>query len=149
MLDQIDVKILKSLLVDARTNFSELAKECGVSNTTIHNRYEKLKDAGIITGSTLLVNFKAFNFEVYASFFISIDNQQISDFTAYLRRFNLGIHYDPIKNYNVHIVTPLASFKEVEKLKEFIRKHPSVKEINSSIWTDWFFYPENLKLNYT
>jgi Lrp/AsnC family transcriptional regulator for asnA, asnC and gidA len=47
-LDPIDVLILKELTSDARLPFVKLAKKLKVSNTLIHQRVRKLKEAGII-----------------------------------------------------------------------------------------------------
>ena len=48
--DSLDQKILRRLLQDARTPFTEIAKELLVSTGTIHQRVEKMKSAGIIKG---------------------------------------------------------------------------------------------------
>ena len=55
-LDHLDRKILTALLRDARTPFLEISRQLGVSGGTIHQRVDKLKDAGVIEGSTLTIN---------------------------------------------------------------------------------------------
>ena len=47
-LDPIDVRILEELTVDARMPFVQLSKKLKVSNTLIHQRIKKLKQAGIL-----------------------------------------------------------------------------------------------------
>ena len=47
--DPTDLLILKELTSDARIPFAQLAKKLKVSNTLIHQRVKKLKEAGIIT----------------------------------------------------------------------------------------------------
>ncbi len=51
-LDPIDVRILNELTVDARIPLIQLSKKLKVSNTLIHQRMKKLKEAGIITQAT-------------------------------------------------------------------------------------------------
>ncbi|MEO1515002.1 MAG: Lrp/AsnC ligand binding domain-containing protein [Bacteroidota bacterium] len=47
-LDAIDRLILKELTLDARLPFVQLAKKLRVSNTLIHQRIRKLREAGIV-----------------------------------------------------------------------------------------------------
>lgn len=146
MLDNIDVKIIKSLLADARTNFSDIAKKCGVSSTAIHNRYEKLKDSGVIVGSTITVDFRAFDYDCFASFFIKLDPKQKDRFAEYLKKLQPIIHFDPLKEYNTHVIVGVKRFSTIDRIKEMIRSHPAVLEIKTSIWTEWDFFPENLSI---
>jgi len=69
-LDDIDRKILFSLINDARKPYLEIARECGVSGAAIHQRIRKLEDNGIITGSRLLIKPSALGLNVCA--FVSI-----------------------------------------------------------------------------
>ena len=66
ILDDIDRKILSALLGDARKPYLEIARECGVSGAAIHQRVKKLEDAGIITGSRLIVKPSALGLNVCA-----------------------------------------------------------------------------------
>ena len=73
ILDEIDRKILSALLGDARKPYLEIARECGVSGAAIHQRVKKLEDAGIITGSRLIVKPSALglNFCAYINVTLS------------------------------------------------------------------------------
>lgn len=55
-LDHLDRQILTALLRDARTPFLEISRQLGVSGGTIHQRVDKLREAGVIEGSTLTIN---------------------------------------------------------------------------------------------
>ncbi len=50
-IDSLDKKILKILMDDARTPFLEIARRCNVSGAAVHQRIEKMQEAGIISGS--------------------------------------------------------------------------------------------------
>ena len=69
-LDQTDQKILGFLAKNARMPFLEIARECGVSGAAIHQRVKKMENAGVITGSRLLVKPQALGLNVCA--FISV-----------------------------------------------------------------------------
>lgn len=47
-IDAIDTRILEELTIDARISFVKLAKKLKVSNTLVHQRVKKLKEAGIL-----------------------------------------------------------------------------------------------------
>jgi Lrp/AsnC family transcriptional regulator for asnA, asnC and gidA len=55
-MDEIDIKILTELMVDAQMPFSQIAKKIGLSHQTIGKRYERMKKEGIIKGCSVLVD---------------------------------------------------------------------------------------------
>ena len=55
-LDRIDKKLLELLQEDAKTPYSKLSKELGVSEATIHLRIKKLRERGIIKGFQAIVD---------------------------------------------------------------------------------------------
>lgn len=55
-LDPIDSRILDELTSDARASFVQLAKKLKVSNTLIHQRVKKLREAGIIQNATYRID---------------------------------------------------------------------------------------------
>lgn len=52
-LDEIDIQILRLLNEDARRSYSEIAEQTDVSQPTISNRVDRLRELGIIKGFTL------------------------------------------------------------------------------------------------
>ena len=49
-LDELDEKILKLIIGNARMPFLEVARECNVSGAAIHQRIQKLTNLGVIKG---------------------------------------------------------------------------------------------------
>ena len=49
-LDETDREILRLLQADARTPFSEIAREIDMSSATVHDRVSRLEEAGVIRG---------------------------------------------------------------------------------------------------
>ncbi|NIQ06176.1 MAG: AsnC family protein, partial [Candidatus Korarchaeota archaeon] len=47
-IDEIDVKIIRALQKDARTTFTDIARDCGVSTDTISKRFRKMKKADLV-----------------------------------------------------------------------------------------------------
>ncbi|MBT3424855.1 MAG: AsnC family transcriptional regulator [Bacteroidetes bacterium] len=50
-IDNLDHKILDLITIDARIPFLEVARKCNISGAAVHQRVQKLVDAGIISGS--------------------------------------------------------------------------------------------------
>ncbi len=69
-IDSLDKKILSFLVKDARIPFLEIARDCGVSGAAIHQRIQKMKDAGVITGSQFNISPK--NVGYYTCAFIGL-----------------------------------------------------------------------------
>ena len=61
-IDQLDLKILKIISVNARIPFKDVAAVCGVSRAAIHQRVQRLVDAGVITGSGYTVSPKSIGY---------------------------------------------------------------------------------------
>ena len=58
-LDEIDFKILEMLKRDARTPFTEVGRDLGISDATVHVRVNKMMDEGIIKRYTTVVDEEA------------------------------------------------------------------------------------------
>ena len=89
--DKLDREILTILLNDARTPFIEIARKLIVSGGTIHQRVDRLKNLGVIEGSSLRLNLANLGYDV----------------TVFL-----GIHLQSTKE-SPKVITELESFKEV------------------------------------
>lgn len=55
-IDDLDRKILKMIMANARIPYLEVARECGVSGAAIHQRVQRLVQIGIIKGSEFIIN---------------------------------------------------------------------------------------------
>ena len=65
-IDTLDKQILGFLSRDARTSFLEIARQCHVSGALIHQRVEKMQEAGIISGSRFCIEPKGLGFHTTA-----------------------------------------------------------------------------------
>jgi Lrp/AsnC family transcriptional regulator for asnA, asnC and gidA len=55
-LDNVDVGILSRLQEDARTPFTKIAEELGISDATVHIRVRKLENQNLIEKYTIIIN---------------------------------------------------------------------------------------------
>lgn len=65
-LDAIDLLIIEELTADARQPFVQLAEKLKVSNTLIHQRIKKLKDAGILKNATYRLDPWELGYQTFA-----------------------------------------------------------------------------------
>ena len=65
-LDELDEKILKLIVDNARVPFLEVARECNVSGAAIHQRVQKLTNLGVIKGSEFIVDPEKLGYEACA-----------------------------------------------------------------------------------
>lgn len=61
-IDNLDKKILKIIMKNARIPSKDVALECGVSRAAIHQRIQRMIDMNIITGSGYNVNPKVLGY---------------------------------------------------------------------------------------
>jgi Lrp/AsnC family transcriptional regulator for asnA, asnC and gidA len=55
-MDELDRKILRLIIGNARKPYLEVARECNVSGAAIHQRIQKLTNLGVITGAEFTVD---------------------------------------------------------------------------------------------
>ena len=65
-LDELDEKILKLIVDNARVPFLEVARECNVSGAAIHQRVQKLTNLGVVKGSEFIVDPEKLGYEACA-----------------------------------------------------------------------------------
>ena len=65
-LDETDRRILKLLVSNARTPFTEIAKKLVVSPGTVHVRYKKMEDSGLITGASINIDYNKIGYTFIA-----------------------------------------------------------------------------------
>ncbi len=61
-IDNLDRKILKIIMQNARIASKDVAKDCGVSRAAIHQRIQRMIDLDVITGSGYTVDPKVLGF---------------------------------------------------------------------------------------
>jgi Lrp/AsnC family transcriptional regulator for asnA, asnC and gidA len=65
-MDELDRKILRLIIGNARKPYLEVARECNVSGAAIHQRIQKLTNLGVITGAECTVDNTKVGYETCA-----------------------------------------------------------------------------------
>jgi len=86
MLDDIDVKIINSILANSRKPVTEIAKEVAISNVAIQQRLKKLEKKGVIEGYTAKINYKAIGYSTIA--FIGLFLEKAKNYRSVISKLN-------------------------------------------------------------
>lgn len=65
-LDELDEKILRMIVENARVPFLEVARACDVSGAAIHQRVQKMTNLGVVKGSEFVVDPEKIGYETCA-----------------------------------------------------------------------------------
>ncbi len=85
-LDGTDHQILDMLIENTRTPFTDIAKKLLISAGTVHVRVKKMEEAGIITGSSLALNYEKLGYAFIAYVGLFLNNTSQTKFV--LQRIN-------------------------------------------------------------
>lgn len=149
-IDEIDVNIIRDLQKDARTNFAGIARNCGVSTDTISKRFRKMKKAGIIRGTTILLNPKSFGYECVASLGVDVSYPHLREVVESIRRMpEIVFCTTCMGRHDIFCIAVLENVGRLSQVKDLIKGHPVVREVTTSIWVDEVLLcPENFEFKH-
>ena len=146
-INAVDIKILKALSRDARTSFAEIAKDCNISITAISQRYRKMKQNGVITGTSLAVKSASRDQHSLSVDIKSESGHEESILEAIRNLPGFRNCYKVIGKYDIHAGVRVESLEQIATIKRTLQKVEGVLEIDITISLDTlYFYPENLVL---
>ena len=120
-IDGIDKIILRHLTEDARTPILKISREIGISGAAIHQRLNKLEEAGLFNGSKFILNSKTLGYNTLA--FVGIYLSSSDQYRTVLRKLKeipevIESHYTT-GNYGIFIK---VLSKDNEHLMELLNK---------------------------
>ena len=130
VIDKIDEKILKNLMVDARLSARQMALKLGMSTVTVLSRIKKLEKEKIIKGYTAMIDHEKLGYDLTAIIEI-IAKKDIIDIEEKLSKIeNVCGVYDITGNTDTIIV---AKFKERNELSKFVKTLSSMPNVENTI----------------
>ncbi|PKG38435.1 transcriptional regulator AsnC [Psychromonas sp. Urea-02u-13] len=131
-IDNLDKSILAALTENARIAYAELAKNFSVSAGTIHVRIEKMKQAGIIEGTKVVLNEKALGYDVCC--FIGINLKHAKDYADTIEKLRsldeVVEAYYTTGNYSIFIKLMTRSIDHLQMT--LINKVQAIEAIQST-----------------
>ena len=149
-IDDIDLKLIRTLQKDARAKFSDIAKECKVSADTISKRFKKMKKAGIIRGTTILLNPKSFGYECVGSLGVDVSYPYLRTVVESIQKIpEIVICNISMGKHDIFCIAVLKNVGRLSQVKDLIKGHPAVREVTTSIWVDEILLcPENFEFKH-
>jgi Lrp/AsnC family transcriptional regulator, regulator for asnA, asnC and gidA len=81
-IDDVDKQILAILMKDAKTPYTDIAKNIHVSGGTVHVRMRKMEQMGIVVGANLSVDYAKLGYDISAFLGIHLDKSSLYDEVA-------------------------------------------------------------------
>ena len=78
-IDEVDKQILAILMRDAKTPYTDIAKNIHVSGGTVHVRMRKMEQMGIVVGASLSVDYTKLGYDISAFLGIHLDKSSLYD----------------------------------------------------------------------
>ena len=85
-LDEVDHQILDMLIDNTRIPFTDIAKKLLISAGTVHVRVKKMEEAGLIKGSSLILDYQKLGYSFIA--YVGIYLQNTSQVKFVIQRIN-------------------------------------------------------------
>lgn len=136
-IDQTDSKIIKILLAESRTSFTDIAKECNITIGAVRMRYKNMVKAGIINGQIMQVNPLSLGYRCIADVGIvtSIENEKkVAEFLKtkpYIQHI-----ISLFGKYNFGAKVALKDVNQLTGIIEDLESNPYIKRVDSMIWAD-------------
>jgi len=86
MVDEIDLKIIEKLAVNARATYSEIASEVGLSDVAVMKRIRKLEQEGVIRKYTVIVDPAKLGFSKVSLTGINVAPDKLFDVVEELKK---------------------------------------------------------------
>ena len=124
-LDEIDLRILGSILKDARKSYRKIADEINVSPPTVLSRVQKLEKGRIIKSYSAVLDHEKLGYDLTAV--IEVTAVKITEMEKHISKFpNVCAVYDITGLTDMIIV---AKFRNREELSNFVKKDMSLSYI--------------------
>lgn len=146
-LDETDAKILKTLLNESRTSFTEIAKDCGITVGAVRMRYQRLWKAGIVNGEIMQVNPASLGFKCVADLGITAGQEDEEEVEKFLRkRPNLTHIVLAANKYSFWAKVILHDIQELNGVIAELESNSLIKQVDTFIWDETVYldHPENL-----
>ena len=123
-LDEIDIRILRKLVSDARLSYRNIAEQIGVSPPTVLARVEKLERNKIIKSYSALLDHEKLGYDLTAIIEVTAIKNKVVEVEKVLSKYeNVCAIYDITGLTDMIIV---AKFRNRKELSNFVKKELSI-----------------------
>lgn len=132
--ENLDARLINSLLGDGRASLRSLGEKLDVSVTTVSNHLRDLEEEGVIEGYTPKVNYQALGYDVTAVIQLKVEGSALPEITDRLSELR-GM----VSVYEVtgdHDVVAVGKFRDTDDMNERIKRiltDDDIRESNTSV----------------
>ncbi len=132
--DEVDTKILKALILDGRLSSRQLAKQCGLSTSTVLSRVRKMEENGIIKGYTAILDHEKLGYELTIISEITVSKGRLLEMEHEIAKLpNVCCVYDVTGLTDAIIIAKFKSREELSKFTKRILALPYVERTNTHV----------------
>lgn len=146
-IDQIDAKILKMLLAEARTSFTDIGTECKITVGAVRMRYKRLCREGVINGEVMLVNPHCLGYRHIIDLGIITDTENEDEVAKFLdSKPYISQAVKHFGKFNFYAKTALKDLNHLSKIIEDLEANHKIKHVDALIWAEAvnIEFPQNL-----
>lgn len=133
-LDDVDRKIIKEYLEDARRSYREVAKRIGVAVGTVLSRVKKLEEAGVIKGYSAIIDYSKLGYDITVVTEIIVSKGKLIEVEKAVAEMpGVCAVYDVTGETDAIVI---AKFKDRESLSNFTKsllKMPYIERTNTHV----------------
>lgn len=141
--DSLDLQIIRILQKDGRRTFAEIGRELNVPAGVVQGRFAKMKHKGLIVNSALIINPSKIGILHSASVVIEARESEVEEVKRYVEGLKVGNAlieaWTVFGRYNISVAVWLRNIEEIFKIKEMIKVHPAVVNVDVSLTKNFQF----------
>ncbi len=139
--DRTDYLVLSELLKDARLPFSAIAKKLNISAQTVKNRYDKMKDEGIVFRSVLSIDLSKLGYQGKAFLMITTSPEcnKFDIIDAVKKISDIIVVSEIIGFFDILAIAPFRDIKAISTVVNKVRDLSGVERVEVTLTDDSSF----------
>jgi len=133
-LDETDIKVLKTLVLNARLSSRQIAQKLGISTGTVLARMKKLEETGIIKGYSAIVDHEKLGYELTVITEVTVSRGKLLELEREIAKFkNVCCVYDVTGLTDAMIIAKFKSRKDLSDFTKKLLRMPFVERTNTHL----------------
>ncbi len=126
--DDVDLSILKQLQEDSRRSFRDISEKLGVSEGTVYNRVNKLRETGVIKNFIVDIDYAKLGYDLTGVIGIRAKGGRLQEIEGKVaKEKNVTAVYDVTGEYDAIIV---AKFKDRDDMNKLVKKLTAMENVD-------------------